>query len=432
MDLSANHNINGLDLLRSSVPAKFTVGARVSGKRVSVSELRPCLDELQAKRALLRAVPQKVPWNWTMRLVQTAIPVPLEEVQLEDSSSIASLVETELRTPNDFGAGVPGVKCTLVDIGHCDQAILLTVHHALFDGRSAQFLLQDIFKLLGAAGAGLEADDNVTGFFEHQTACSQTDIDSFALHERARQQDIGHMAPLLDASAEASAQRVDFLSFSTAATQRIIAQAKQRGVSVTSLLSAAIAKAVGECHASSSMLNMNLDVDGRRGLSADMQRALGLLNTHINFPPQLMTTAAGDLWAQAQACHQFIQQALERNWQTATWKFLPAPWAIKALSTMAPMALIKHIALTDKTVTLSNLGVVPQQPGFTMVEGFFAGTSVPFGGLYVCNILTVGARLTIGVVSVEPWVSTAQSAAFCSALRAAVDTACVPAGVVLT
>lgn len=427
VNLSANHNIHGLDLLRSSVPAKFAVGIRFSGQRVCVSELRPCLDELQAKRALLRVVPQRSQWKWTLQLVPTAVPVPLEEVHaLGDDRSMASLVESEIRTPHDFGAGVPGVKCTLVNhIGCDDQAILLTAHHALLDGRSVQLLLQDIFKLLGRpAGAALDADDNVTGFFEHMPACSQADIDSFALHERARQQDIGRMAPLLDTSGSAVAQRVEFVSFGTAATRRIVAQAKHRGVSVTSLLSAAVAKAVGACHASSTLLNMNLDVDGRRGLGEGMQRALGLLNTHINFPPQLMPTAAGDLWGHAQACHGFIQEALKRNWQTATWKFLPAPWAIKTLSAMAPMALIKHLAQTDRKVTLSNLGVVQQQPVFTLIEGFFAGTTVPFGGLYVCNVITVGSRLTVGVVTVEPWASAAQSAAFCSALRAAVDAAC--------
>ena len=131
---------------------------RIRGQ-LDAEALSQAMDGLLARHEALRT---RLVSGERSRPVQLVGPPPRDIVEMLDYSGagpdeawprLIRLAADELRRPFDLAAG-PLLRAYLVRLAADDHVLLVTVHHAVFDGFSAGVLLQDLAALYAAAVTG--------------------------------------------------------------------------------------------------------------------------------------------------------------------------------------------------------------------------------------------------------------------------------------
>jgi hypothetical protein len=205
------------------------LAAEITGQ-TSVEKWHEALRELQKAYPLLQASIGKIEGERPFFYQVPERPIPLRVELLTSSFSVTEAIEKELSDPFKEGESL-----TRSALFHQEDkcVFLIASHHASLDGKSHLFLLRDLLCLLTerASQKSQPLAPSVAVLFGRESPEYQTADDTSAVTN-----EIGPVRP-------ATAVQVTRTELSTAETEDLVANAKQRGASVHSAVLTALALA---------------------------------------------------------------------------------------------------------------------------------------------------------------------------------------------
>ncbi|HEX2178111.1 MAG TPA: amino acid adenylation domain-containing protein, partial [Actinomycetota bacterium] len=150
-----------IDRLQPGVTFNIALSARLSGP-VDLPLMERCLNEIVRRHEALRttfAVSEGRPYQ----VVNPPAPVPVTVVDLErptpdeTEAELLSLFVAVSKTPFDMERG-PLLRLTIARMGPDDHAILIAIHHSIFDGWSVNIIAGEMSRLYEAGVTGVPAD----------------------------------------------------------------------------------------------------------------------------------------------------------------------------------------------------------------------------------------------------------------------------------
>ena len=361
----------------------FSIGASVRGQ-IEEEQLVHSLNTVQARHALLSV---SIGWddNDAHAFFVSDNPIPLEIIT-EGDLEWQRIAEDELNRPFDPSTG-PLVRA-VISHGKDTTTIGLTFHHSIADGLGAVSVLDEILKVLG--GRTLPGTiPSVT--FEKRLGIDmprfmrQTSAGKFAV-ARSPLTDV-HWHPAKESVVELGRQRAD----------RLFRIAKAEGVTVNSMLTAAMARAQLELDNqwSSKVLRIMTPINLKPLLSISEQ-----VGVFISIGLTTFHHAELDFWEEARRVGMNID------------KFRSKDIAVRVIGDLAqrliedPSYVFSSERLLDQTPfdsVMTNLGVMhlPDTYGILDLEKLWAPALRSIPGQNVVAAATLGGVLSLVHTSVD-------------------------------
>ncbi|WP_410599258.1 amino acid adenylation domain-containing protein [Amycolatopsis sp. lyj-90] len=263
----------------------YTVQLRFElGGAVDAAPLRAAAQALLDRHANLRVAFTATGVERPVQLVLRRVEVPFTEVDAADRAEAGRIAEADRAARFDLETP-PLIRFTLVHVGEDEHHLLLTHHHLLMDGWSGPLLGRDLFALYAAAGdpavlprvrpyrdylAWLNAQDKAAARAAWRAALS--DVDGPTL-----------LAP--NTSGSVVPEQLDH-SLSTEDTERLVAFARARGITLNTLVQAGWGLVLGRATGRADVV-FGVTVHGR---PADLPGAHEMVGLFINTVPARITT----------------------------------------------------------------------------------------------------------------------------------------------
>jgi hypothetical protein len=339
---------------------------------------------LQALYPLLRCRIRKTPGERARFQEVGALEIPLASKVLDTS------IELEMQRELDRGFHL--THHALARLTVCRDGdrtlILITAHHAAFDGRSIIMMIHDLLAL--AAGEEVDAGPRASASIGELLSMGAVEGYSETLSEN-------WISPTRNASKPSSVVRKVLSEKDTAA---VLAKCKSYGVSVSAGLAAAMAEAGRGIETSWRKRNLNclVPIDLRPFFDAEQTSGV-LINVLSRAIPVL---SGGNVWDLAIAVYSRLTSA------TSTDAFVRQAEQMRAafVREQQPADIIKQLkasaAATD--ISVNNYGRDPFRTGygaFRLVNASSGNLTSHAGGQKV-SIINLDGRMTLTGTSVEP------------------------------
>ncbi len=279
----------------------FHVSGEVDGARMRVAG-QAILDRHAALRTAF------VPGDADLvQLVLGHVELPWREVDLRDldgdrEEALERLLAEDHATPFD-PAAPPMLRMTLVRLENERSELVLTAHHALFDGWSLPLLMEELLRLYGAAG-DVSVLPDVRGFRDFLTWRSRQDHAEAALAWAAELDGVSE--PTLLAPAAAPGKGAGQVAVPLDRPAELTRRAADLGVTVNTLVQGAWSVLLGQLTGRRDVL-FGATVSGRPSALTGVDSIVGLF---INTVPVRVETSPDETFAELLTGLQRRQAAL--------------------------------------------------------------------------------------------------------------------------
>ena len=374
----------------------FTTVARIKGD-LSVAALQRGVDAAQARHPHLRhgvdSSDPKEPWFVKaegMRLL----------VEVVDDREWLEVLETELG--RSIGEGGPLARVLWVP-SHQGGRAMLTLHHAIGDGKSGVFAMRDILSVAADSSIGLPVLSDITPIDERLAATAQglrgrLGLLRFAATEAWRDLYVGKAAPPRYDATPRCTERTTMVLVRERDPEwvsQVAGRARAEGTSVHGVMLAAIALAVAEDRLDESVVvNVGSPIDLRATLNPPVGEDVGYFVSLLPFRTKLR--GGENIWDLARAIKAELVAGKAAGQDHVTAHALPFVDSLIRGAKKTPAEFVHAWEDTvQSTAGLTNLGRLGIQTeyGLFSVEAMHFAVNASALSAFVCTATSTAGRL---------------------------------------